>query len=126
MVASEATPFCKTGGLADVIGALPAALVSQGEQAAVVLPGYRENKYDGQLREVYRNLAIPLAGGFTVDIFETIERGVTFYIVFCPPLFDRDGIYGAGGKDFTDNHIRFAVFSRAALGVARYLFHPDI
>jgi len=126
MVASEATPFCKTGGLADVIGALPGALVSQGEQAAVVLPGYRENKYDGQLREVYRNLAIPLAGGFTVDIFETIERGVTFYIVFCPPLFDRDGIYGAGGKDFTDNHIRFAVFSRAALAVGRYLFRPDI
>ena len=126
MVASEATPFCKTGGLADVIGALPAALVFKGEQVAVVLPGYRENNYSGQLREVYRNLWIPLGAGLPVDIFETVERGVTFYIVFCPPLFDRNGLYGVGGQDFPDNAIRFAVFSRAALGIARNVFRPDI
>ncbi len=126
MVASEATPFCKTGGLADVIGALPAALAHKGEQVAVVLPGYRENQYRGALREVYRNLYVPLAGGFTVDIFETVENGVSFFIVFCPPLFDRDGLYGSGGLDFSDNAVRFAVFSRAALGVVRHLFRPDI
>ena len=126
MVASEATPFCKTGGLADVIGALPAALAAKGEQVAVVLPGYRENKYEGPLRVVYPNLAIPLAGGHTVDIAETVERGVTFYVVFCPPLFGRDGLYGADGRDFPDNAIRFAVLCRAALGVARHLFRPDI
>ena len=45
MVASEATPFAKTGGLADVLGALPAALAERGEQVAVVLPAYRENRY---------------------------------------------------------------------------------
>ena len=126
MVASEATPFCKTGGLADVMGALPAALALKGEQVAVVLPGYRENNYAGHLREVYRNLWIPLGGGMPVDIFETVERGVTFYVVFCPQLFDRDGLYGSAGQDFPDNALRFAVFSRAALGIARNIFRPEL
>ena len=126
MVASEATPFCKTGGLADVLGALPAALVEKGEQVAVVLPGYRENKYSSPLREVYKNLDIPLAGGYTVDIFEIVERGVTFYIVVCPRLYDRDGLYNQNGRDFLDNAVRFAVLCCAAVGVVRHLFRPDI
>jgi starch synthase len=75
MVASEATPFSKTGGLGDVIGALPAALAHKAEQVAVVLPGYRINKYSGPLREVYLHYPVPLAGGFSVDIYETIENG---------------------------------------------------
>src|SRR5437879_4409887 len=126
MVASEATPFCKTGGLGDVIGALPAALAQMGEQVAVVLPGYRVNTYPGPLREVYLRFPVPLAGGFSVDIYETIEKGVTFYIVFCPPLYDRDGIYGDARGDFPDNALRFAVLCRAALGVVRHLFRPEI
>jgi len=64
MVASEATPFSKTGGLADVIGALPAALKNQGEDVAVVVPGYRANKYPGPVREAYRNLTISLGTGY--------------------------------------------------------------
>jgi starch synthase len=126
MVASEATPFCKTGGLADVIGALPVALHQRGEQVAVVLPAYRVNTYPGPLREAYRNLWIPLGAGYTVDIYERIERGVTFYFVHCPPLFDRDGIYNANGWGYPDNHLRFAVLSMAATGVVRHLFRPDI
>jgi starch synthase len=126
MVASEATPFCKTGGLADVIGALPAALVENGEQVAVVLPGYRENKYNSPPREVHKNLEIPLAGGYTVDILETIERGVTFYIVACPRLYDRDGLYAENGRDFPDNAVRFAVLCCASIGVVRHLFRPEI
>ncbi len=126
IVASEATPYSKTGGLADVIGALPPALAKRGEQVAVVLPGYRENVYPTALRAAYRKLSIPLGPGYTVDIEETTDRGVTWYFVFCPPLFDREGLYGAGGRDHPDNAIRFAVFSRAALAVARHLFRPDI
>lgn len=126
MVASEATPFSKTGGLGDVIGALPAALAAKGEEVAVVIPGYRDNHYPGPLHEVYLRLPIPLAGGYLVDIYETFERGVRFYIVFCPPLFDRPGIYGDGNADFPDNALRFAVFSRAALGIVRLLFRADI
>ena len=70
MVASEATPFCKTGGLADVVGALPEALQQRGEEVAVVLPAYRNNRYPAPLREVYRNLRIDLGKGYTVDLFE--------------------------------------------------------
>jgi starch synthase len=126
MVASEATPFAKTGGLADVLGALPPALQALGEQVAVVLPAYRQNYYPRTPREAYRNLGIPLGRGYRADIYETSERSVTWYFVDCPPLFDRDGIYGAGGADFADNSIRFAVLSMAAIGVARHLFQPNI
>jgi starch synthase len=126
MVASEATPFAKTGGLADVLGALPAALQARGEQTAVVLPAYRQNQYPNEPRVAYRGLWVPIGSGYLVDIYQTTERGVTFYSVDCPPLFDREGIYGAGGADYPDNYIRFAVLSMASVGVARYLFRPQI
>jgi starch synthase len=126
MVASEATPFAKTGGLADVLGALPAALQERGEQVAVVLPAYRENRYPQAPREAYRNLWIPVGPGYMVDIEQTTERGATYYFVKCPALYDRDGIYGPGPADFPDNHLRFAVLCMAAIGVARHLFRPDL
>jgi starch synthase len=126
MVASEATPFAKTGGLADVLGALPAALAERGEQVAVVLPAYRENHYPQPLRGAYRNLWIPIGPGYLVDIQQTTSPGVTYYFVQCPALYDRDGIYGTAFGDFPDNHLRFAVLSMAAIGVARHLFRPDI
>jgi starch synthase len=126
MVASEAMPFSKTGGLADVIGALPPALKQLGNEVAVITPAYRSNQYPGPVREVYRNLHVSIDRGFNVDIYEAIERDVPFYFVDCPPLFDRDGLYGDGGADYPDNHIRFAVFSMAALTAARHLFHPQV
>src|SRR5579871_2495752 len=122
MVASEATPFAKTGGLADVLGALPAALTERGEQVAVVLPAYRENVYPYPRREAYRNLWIPIGPGYMVDIQQTIDRNVTYFFVECPALYDRPGIYGTAAGDFPDNHVRFAVLSMAAIGVARYMF----
>ena len=121
MVASEATPFSKTGGLADVIGGLPAALAARGEQVAVVTPAYRQNQYPNPPREAYRNLWIPLGPGYAVDVYEVVERNVTFYFVHCPALYDRDGIYG-----FADDHIRFGVLCMTALGVARHLFPANI
>ena len=126
MVASEATPYAKTGGLADVLGALPPALAERGEQVAVVLPAYRENSYPYPTREAYRNLSIPIGPGYMVDIQASSNRGVTYYFVQCPALYDRDGIYGTSAGDYPDNHVRFAVLSMAAIGVARYLFRPDV
>ncbi|HMD49982.1 MAG TPA: glycogen synthase GlgA [Bryobacteraceae bacterium] len=120
-VASEATPFAKTGGLADVIGSLPAALAARGERVAVVLPAYRENVYPAAPGEAFRSLAIPLGAGYSVRIAQTSGRGVDFYFVECPPLYDRDGIYG-----HSDDYLRFGVLCMAALGVARNLFLPDI
>jgi len=129
MVASEAAPFAKTGGLADVLGALPPALARLGEHVAVLLP-------------FYRGVAIPPAApivtlpvqvgphGYSVAIHEVIRQGVQYLFADCPPLFDRAGIYGThgqpGGGDYPDNHIRFAVLCQAALGVARTVFRPDV
>jgi starch synthase len=126
MVASEATPFAKTGGLADVLGALPAALAERGERVAVVLPAYRENRYPYPKREAYRHLWIPIGGGYLVDIQQTTHRGVTYFFVECPALYDRDGIYGTSAGEFPDNPLRFAVLSMAAIGVSRHLFRPAI
>jgi starch synthase len=127
MVASEAAPFCKTGGLADVLGALPAALRERGDDVRVVLPAYRINRYNTPPREVWRNLWVPLgAGGVLCDIYESTEGGVPFYFVDCPALYDRDGIYASPFGDFPDNHYRFAALSSAAIGVARHVFRPEI
>jgi starch synthase len=120
MVASEATPFAKTGGLADVLGALPQALAARGEEVAVVLPHYRhvegaQRAFDG-LR-IYSS---------TADIWLLIRDGVRFYFVDCPPLFHRAGIYMEAGKDYPDNHIRFGVLCQAAIAVSRWLFQPEI
>jgi starch synthase len=127
MVAPEATPFAKTGGLADVIGALPAALHAGGQQVAVVLPWYRGLRLAGSPKEAYRDLRIFLGPHeYRVNIFETVEQGVAFYLVACPPLFDRPGLYGERSVDYPDNHLRFGLFCRVALDVMRHLFLPDI
>lgn len=126
MVASEAAPYAKTGGLADVLGALPAALAERGQRVAVVIPAYRENLYPQPTREAYRNLWIPVGPGYRVDIREITNGAVTYYFVECPTLYDRDGIYGSGPIDFPDNHLRFATLAMAALGVARHLFPADL
>jgi starch synthase len=126
MVASEAAPFVKTGGLADVLGSLPAALQSQGHNVAVLLPKYRQISMHGGQR-IYNDLPVWLGStpyGASVD--QIVHGGVSYLFLDCPSLFDRDGVYSHAGADFRDNHIRFAVFSRAALEVVRRIFRPEI
>lgn len=126
MVASEATPFAKTGGLADVLGALPAALNATGNETAVVMPRYRQIPYHETV-SAYDNLRL-FAGphAWSVDIRTLVHNGVRFYFVEHPHLFDRDGLYAQRAFDFWDNHRRFAVLALAALGVAETLFTPDV
>ena len=126
MVSSEATPFAKTGGLADVVGALPAALQQTGDEVAVVMPRYGQIPWDS-LESAYDNLRL-FAGPhpWNVDIRTRVEKGVRFYFVEHPVLFDREGLYSQRAFDYWDNHRRFAVLSLAALGVAQTLFKPDI
>jgi starch synthase len=126
MIASEATPFAKTGGLADVLGSLPQALARQGVDTAVVLPRYATVSLDGS-EHVAENLALhPGWMTFSGDIWRRVIDGVSYFLVDCPPLFDRDGLYGNYGGDFGDNHIRFAALCHAAFGISRKLFRPDI
>jgi starch synthase len=125
MICSEAAPFAKTGGLADVLGSLPAALRSVGDEVAVVIPRYGSIDLKNA-RRVWDNLAVYLgAVSYPVSIYRAPGE-YPVYLVDCPPLFDRKGFYGEAGADYPDNHIRFAVFCRAALSVARFLFRTDI
>jgi starch synthase len=128
MATSEAAPYAKTGGLADVVGALPFALTTRGEDVAVVLPLYRSAAPHAQYADrVYDRMRVVLGSGtLDVAIKRVVERDVTFYFVESPELYDRAGLYGEGGKDYPDNATRFAVLSHAALGIVRSLFRPDV
>src|ERR1017187_7509414 len=125
MVSSEAQPLAKTGGLADVVGALPGALRELGDEVAVVVPRYGSIDLK-RTRRVYDGISVYL--GTTRHDIAIYQAPAEFpyYLVDCPPLFDRKGFYGESGMDYPDNHIRFAVFARAALAVARVLFRTDI
>ncbi len=125
MVSSEAAPLAKTGGLADVVGALPAALRGCGDDVAVIIPRYGSIDLKGA-RRVYDRVPIHFGPArYDVSIYQAAEE-FPLYLVDCPPLYDRKGFYGESGIDYPDNHIRFAVLARAALAAARFLFAPRI
>jgi len=115
-VASEGVPYSKTGGLADVVGALPKALASIGHEVEVFLPRYRSTKTGPAVSSV-RSLTIPLSSGFKFASIQEVEGpgGVRTYLMDCPEFFDRDGLYMIGGKDYPDNALRFAAFSMGSL-----------
>ncbi len=126
MVTSEATPFAKTGGLADVLGALPPALAKLGEEVAVVMPRYGSVPLAGAELIVP---ALPLTVGprtFAAALYQVQREGVRYLFVDCPPLYARAGIYNEWGAEYLDNHIRFGALNLAALEIARKLFPTDI
>src|SRR5215469_14980586 len=92
MVASEAAPFAKTGGLGDVLGSLPPALARLGDEVAVVLPRYRGMALP---RERIWDSLLVQAGPFSyfAGVDQVIRQGVRYLFVDCPPLYDRPGIY---------------------------------
>jgi starch synthase len=126
MVASEATPFAKTGGLADVVGSLPPALRKLGEEVAVLMPKYRGADPEKPMRLWHSR---PLWVGphvFRCGIDGTTVNGIPYFLLDCPPLYDRAGIYGDMYGTFGDNHLRYALLDVAALQVAREIFRPDV
>lgn len=126
MVASEAAPFIKTGGLADVLGGLPPALAKLGHEIAVILPKYRKVEAPGAER-IYHELPVWLGNRqYMASIDRLVDRGVAYLFVHCPSLYDREGIYNVGNHDYGDNHIRFAVFCRAAMEVVRRIFRAQV
>jgi len=125
MVSSEAAPLAKTGGLADVVGALPPALSACGDEVAVVIPRYGFIDVKG-LRRVYDHLPVYLGPARYDTAIYFAPQEYTLYLVDCPALFDRKGLYGVDGQDYPDNHIRFAVLVRAALGIARFIFKTEV
>lgn len=129
MVASEAAPFAKTGGLADVVGSLPPALSELGHDVRLVMPWYRSvREVTGELRASRHTLAVPMGNGLYQVSYRTVtHRGVPVYFIDVPEFYDRPGLYGVEGTDFLDNAERFGLLSRAALELARHLdFAPDV
>ncbi len=125
-VASEAAPLVKTGGLADVAGALPKALCAIGHDARVAIPGYRSALRAAERHGItwgHDPLVIEAGGvDHRIGVGTVVLDGLTFHILACNELFDRDGIYGPGaGIDYDDNPRRFAVFSKASLALSGYL-----
>ncbi|HPQ16691.1 MAG TPA: glycogen synthase GlgA [Bryobacteraceae bacterium] len=127
MVASEAIPFAKTGGLADVVGSLSPTLLAQGEQVAVLMPRYRGISVQG-LPRVYEDLRVWFGPDCYVShLYRAEHRGVPYFLLDNPALFERDGLYqDPNGVDYPDNYLRFAVLSGAALIVVRHLFRPQV
>ncbi len=124
-VASEGLPFSKTGGLADVVEALPKALVAQGYEVAVVLPRYRGTKASVP---VIPSLTIPLSNRlrFPAIVDGSQVSGVRYFFVDDPAYFDRDGLYGNGAGDFPDNAERYSEFCRAAIEIAKQVWPADV
>ena len=123
-VAAEGAPFSKTGGLGDVIGALPKSLVKAGQEVAVFLPYYDmvEAKFGDQIEDV---LQFEVYVGWRrqfCGIKKTVLNGVTFYFIDNQYYFFRGHVYG----DFDDGE-RFAFFQLATLeAMERVGFIPDV
>jgi starch synthase len=117
-VASECVPLVKTGGLADVVGALPAALAPHGWDMRVLIPAYRGVAARvGDLMPVWSD---PALFGGPAQVLAGTVAGVQVLLLDAPHLFDRaGGPYGHQGVDFADNPERFAALSWVASAVAR-------
>jgi starch synthase len=125
--ASECVPFSKTGGLADVVGALPPALAALGHEVTVYLPLYRQTRL-ANAKTILRSVTVPFDDRyrFCSIVDGGVHAGVQFYFVDYPPYFDRDALYGTAAGDYHDNAERFALFSRAVLEASKFLGRPDI
>jgi starch synthase len=124
-VASEALPYVKTGGLADVIEALPRALVKLGHEVAVFLPRYRGVKPSSTNLP---SMTIPQGTRLRFPAIQNggLHRGVRYFFLDDPFYFDRDGLYGGKNREFPDNAERFTEFSRAAIELSKQVWMPDV
>src|SRR6478609_12219864 len=128
--ASECVPFAKTGGLADVVGALARELVKLGHEVTVYLPFYSvvREQIAREIKFAAESITIPFQNysRFAGIVDGGELNGVKFYFVDCPELFDRQGIYGTKSGEYGDNAERFGLFCRAVLEASKLLGVPDI
>jgi starch synthase len=128
-VASEVTPFAKTGGLADVVGTLPVALQRLGHDVRIITPYHRAVEFGGgSIRRGRKSVEVSLNGGVKKGGLRIGElAGLPVYFVENREFFRREGLYGTAAGDYPDNPERFAFFCRAALDFCKRLdFRPDI
>ena len=127
---SECVPFAKTGGLADVVGALPPELAKLGHEVSVYLPLYEGVKahIKGEWKYAVRSITIPFEyyNRFAGIVDGGQRAGVQYYFVDCPELFDRKELYGPKGGDYPNNWERFGLFCRAVLEASKQLGVPQV
>ncbi|MEP6636573.1 MAG: glycogen synthase [Acidobacteriota bacterium] len=123
IIASEVVPFAKTGGLADVAGALPQALREHDVDAIAVLPHHEQFDRGIPSTGTIVNVPVEWRGGIrSTKVLTSDAAGAPAYLIEAPEYFARPSIYGYG-----DDHERFAFFSRAALALFKYLqWQPDV
>ena len=127
--ASECAPWAKTGGLADVVSALPKMLAKMGHRIRIFLPYYRQvAKAAPNAAVVLASVTIPFPSyNRFVRILDGGEAdGVQTYFVDCPELFDRESFYATPSGDYPDNAERFGLLSRAVIEATKVLGVPDV
>jgi starch synthase len=129
LATSELSPLAKTGGLADVCAALSAFLQRDGHDVRVLLPRYSsidESRLDIVPVDYLQQIPIQLgsrSGHYSIDTVHVPGSGVQIYLLRCPDLYDRPGIYTSGA----DEHLRFILLSRAAIEMCQHMgFAPDV
>jgi starch synthase len=126
----EAVPFAKTGGLADVAGALPKYLQPLGCDLRLVMPYYRMVKKTGTpIRHLGEEIEVTVGGEtIQVDLYQgQLDKEIQVYFIGREEFYDREYLYSSPKGDYFDNAERFIFFSKAALLLCRYLgFSPDI
>ncbi|MFH1784627.1 MAG: glycogen synthase GlgA [bacterium] len=128
VVASECVPFAKSGGLADVIGALPKHIRKRGHDVRIVLPKYKTiNSRQFGLKPV-RKFSVQMGGDVEqAQVYRSILGNVTVYFIGNKNFFDRDELYRTSGGDYHDNAQRFIFFSKAVMELAKAeAFKPRI
>jgi starch synthase len=134
MVASEAVPYAKTGGLADAVSALSLALAKLGHEVRVVIPRYYSISRNG-LRKLEGALGVPVGGGeewcavYAAELPGSAKKNpVPVYFIDHEKFFGRDGIYGTPEEpDFLDNPRRFTFFCRSVFQLCRKIdWFPEL
>lgn len=128
LISSEVAPFAKSGGLADVAGALPRALRRLGHDVRIVMPCYRTVRRRFAPEAMGIRLEVAVGGRPQLaEVRQAAVDDVPVYLVDHPGYFDRDGLYGTPAGDYPDNAERFGFFCRAVLELLRRLgWRPDV
>ena len=127
-ISPEVFPFAKTGGLADVVGALPEAIAKKGHKASTILPYYQLVKKNGFKPVPFKkNISVRINN--REELFNLLllkHNGVDVYFIEKNEYYDREFLYGTPQSDYQDNAFRFGFYAKAILASIPYIGKQDI
>lgn len=127
--APECAPWARTGGLGEVLRALPRQIAALGHKVSVYIPYYRQVREQApEKRYAVRSITIPFQyyNRFASILDGGVHDGVQMYFVDCAELFDREFLYGTPAGEYQDNWERYALFCRAVLEGSKLIGPPDL